>query len=353
MANAGRSSQRATGRRACRASRVRVTQRAALRAVLGGHRAAVRLRDRAHDRKAQAGALVDGVPAAVERLERTASELGGSKPGAGVVDLDRDRLAADGRGRRASSPPGRRVPERRCRSGCRAPAGAASASSCTIASGAVGLQRDAGSVGRRGRTRRRLSLDQPRAITGGRCVGICPPFAHARAPAGPRRCGTRWSASTDAPTERAVSSSSGERGACEREVEFGLEHRERRPQLVTRIVHEPTLSFGGGLQAVEARRQRAPPAERASSSPGGTCNRRLGFGHGDGRRLGTHRVPPDAGPPRRGTTLFSDGYHAGGHDLLSRAARISLRAAASRRVDLAARRRPRHSAVPPRRSEAG
>ena len=84
--------------------------RAALGAVRSRHRAAVRLSDRAHDRKAQAGPFVDGVPAAVERLE-DGVQLGGVEAGAGVVDLDGDRLAAGGRGD-SHEPAWGRVPQR-------------------------------------------------------------------------------------------------------------------------------------------------------------------------------------------------------------------------------------------------
>ena len=140
-------SRRTTGRRACLAWRVRATRapaegRFAAATVPPCASAIARTIARPRPRP-----FVDGVPAAVERLEDRV-QLGGVEAGARVVDLDRDRPVVDGR-RHLDDATGRRVPERvvdqvveRLPDPC-----AVELHDCVQC---LGLQRDAGSVGCRG-----------------------------------------------------------------------------------------------------------------------------------------------------------------------------------------------------------
>ena len=266
MANAGRSSQRATGREGVPGLEREGDSRAAPGAVRSGHRAAVRLGDRAHDRKAQAGPFVDGVPAAVERLE-DGVQLGGVEAGAGVVDLDGDRLAVGGRGdvddARLEACAGARS-----RSGCRAPAGP----SCRRAPRSRPVPRPPGRRRQRrpsGRTRAGSPRPGPRATRASDASGS------ARAPPAPGRAGPRRRGRGGSPRRTRPRGRRGDRRGCapsgERRVDLGLQDRERRPQLVARVVDEAALALERLLEPVEGEVQRHGQAARAcrrSRAPG-------------------------------------------------------------------------------------
>ena len=284
MANAGRSSQRATGRRACRASRVRVTAR---RPRGGSQRPPCRRAPPRSRARSQGPGLTLRGRRPGPRLNgwKTASSSAGSKPVPVSSTVDGDRLAVGGRGD-LHEPAWGRVPQRVPRSGCRAPAGPGCRRAPTIASGAS-ASRATPAASAVAANARRLSSTRATSDTGERCVGICPRSARAST-SRPSATRTRCSTSADAPT-RASRRSPGAPPPGQGGVDLGLQDRERRSQLVARVVDEPALPLERLLEPVEGEVQGHGEAGervvgRGHRQPVGRVGRR------DGRRLAAHAL---------------------------------------------------------------
>ena len=277
-----------------RRAAARSTPRPAVGVVGGPRHAPVCAGDRLHDRQPEAAAAARArLIGAREALERLRDELR-REARALVAHVQLDRGRPRPRAARWIVAVARAAG--RCRPGCRAPARARRAVGRELRPPAPSTTSSRRSP-RAGREARRYARPAARRCRAAAGASGARRRRRGRSRAAPRRA-RRGGRSPRRPTA-ARRAALPRATAAQRQLELGLEDRQRRAQLVTRVGDEGALALEGVLEAREHARSASSRAGRSRRPRGRTGSRSPGVVLGDLVGLAAHRARPAAAPPRR------------------------------------------------------